>query len=88
MQILSIKDLSLNEEMDSNDMAAIVGGIVTTNIAALNLGLIAHQTGNGITHNPPPSGGVVSGGDPGSGGGSGGGGYLDGFEGDDDHRPD
>ena len=26
MHILSIKELSLNEEMDSNDMAAIAGG--------------------------------------------------------------
>jgi len=78
-----IKDLPLNEEMDSNDMAAIEGGIIPTNVARTNLTSFKLPT-FGTTQTPPTGG--VSGGDPGSGGG---GGYLDGPYGDDDlHEQD
>ncbi|SPJ15470.1 hypothetical protein SBBP2_1590007 [Burkholderiales bacterium] len=78
-----IKDLPLNEEMDSNDMAAIQGGIIPTNVARPNVTSFKLPT-FGTTQTPPTGG--VSGGDPGSGGG---GGYLDGPYGDDDlHEQD
>ena len=77
MKTLTIKDLTLNKEIDSNDMAAIEGGISKMNITALNLGL-ALPTGNGVTQNPPKGSGGVQGGDPGSGsdGGEGGDGFF------------
>jgi hypothetical protein len=83
MSTLSIKDMSHNEEIDSNEMAAIEGGITfpAGNVAVVTAKLIAPP--QPVTYPGVPTGGSVSGGDPGSGGG-GGGFYLDGPYGDDD----
>jgi len=77
-----IKDLPLNEEMDSNDMAAIEGGI-TTNVA------LAHPTSFKLPTFGSSNGLKTPGAGQGDGGGDGGGGdYLSGPYGDDDLHQD
>ncbi|MGO9989298.1 MAG: hypothetical protein ACLPSY_11055 [Steroidobacteraceae bacterium] len=80
MQTLTIKDLPLSEELDSNAMAAMQGGISVMNNTAQYLPLIAYPTnwptGNGGHHRPGPNSG-------------GGGSYDDGpYGGEDLHEQD
>ncbi len=72
MTTLLIKDMPLNEEMDSNDMAAIQGGITFN---ATNLASVASVKLNKNPVHLTPVGGVISGGDPGSGSAGSGGDY-------------
>ncbi len=69
---MTIKDLPLNEEMDSNDMAAIEGGFsfpsVLNNVAPIT----RFASPQPVTKPSKPNGAVI--GDGGSDGGSGGGG--------------
>jgi len=65
MQPLHIKDLPINEELDSDDMAAIRGGVSIMNITAPNLGLALPVSGSNEHH--PGHGGGAGGGDGGGG---------------------
>jgi hypothetical protein len=56
MRTLLIKDLPLNEEMGSNAMATVRGGLIPKNNVVPILSLIAGPNGNTLPHNIGPLG--------------------------------